>query len=143
MKKAGLAVPYLREALRLESDLPLKNDLALKLEALGYALIDSGELEEVEEYLRRAITLKGARLVDDDYLYSQLLYSMQVNPACSADKIFYEACQWGGTLEARIPATQAEATNTNSGRRLNIGYVSTFFHNNRRDSFFRTPLAFP
>jgi predicted O-linked N-acetylglucosamine transferase (SPINDLY family) len=95
-----------------------------------------GDLAGAIAAFRRAIELAP----DDVTSHSSLIYSVNFDPAYSAEEIFAEHLEWASRFSEPLTAQAAPHDNDRSpDRRLRIGYVSAHFREHAV-SFFSLPM---
>jgi protein O-GlcNAc transferase len=102
----------------------------------GLALRSKGQLVEASEAFERAIAL-DARYLE---AHSNLLYTLNFDPACDAGTIAEKHRQWNRRFaEPMTKFIHAPRRKRGRGERLRIGYVSPDFRD-QAESFFTVPL---
>jgi protein O-GlcNAc transferase len=108
----------------------------MSLVNLGEALQAGGQIGESEDVLQKAMALDPA----SSSAHSNLLISMNYDPACSPQEVFDAHCRWGRALAGRVQRPAPFANIAHPERRLKIGYVSADFCKHPAASFIEPVL---
>lgn len=112
------AVLCLREAMRIEPDLPEVQ------QNLGQALFNLGEADEAVELFRQAAQRSALELP-----WESLATTIPMSPRADNQTVLETRREWAQRyLPPPRPAERFSARRTGSARALRIGYVSSFFH---------------
>ncbi len=130
MSKTDEAILAFQQALRL------RPDYAAAHCNLGNAFKDAGRLGDAIECYRRAVDFQPR----DSISHSNLIFTMQYHPDCTANDILREALRWNALHAQRVSSEiRPHENDRNPDRKLRIGYVGADFRDHCQ-SFFTIPL---
>ncbi len=129
MHRIDEGIDSIRDALRLEPD------NVASLMALGYALLERGDLDAAMSALKRSIELKP-----EPQMHSNVLMTINYHPGYSSADLLAAHQSWAELHEKpHVPSWKPHLNDRSPDRKLRIGYVSPDFRGHSV-SFFLEPV---